>query len=63
MCPKIRWDGWKNFGWGTKQGLSSDTQMGMLQNFEDPVYIILIYKLKIKFHSLKNFIKYLPKFF
>ena len=21
MCVKIRWDGWKNFGWGTKQGL------------------------------------------
>jgi len=23
MCPKIRWDGWKNFGWVTKQGYSS----------------------------------------
>ena len=23
MCPKIRWDGWKIFWWGTKQGLKT----------------------------------------
>jgi hypothetical protein len=24
MCPKIRWDGWKIFGWETKQGLNNN---------------------------------------
>jgi len=27
MCPKIRWDGWKIFGWETKQGLRLDVYL------------------------------------